>query len=64
MNPFAPAQGDAFHPDAVYRINVDTDGVDIADLACSFVFSAPSDGRQRVTVHQAVDAEARNHTRR
>ncbi|MFJ9867599.1 DUF4331 family protein [Streptomyces sp. NPDC101165] len=61
VNPFAPTQGDAFHPDAVYRINVDTDGDNVADLAYSFVFSAPSEGRQTVTVHRAVGAGARNH---
>ncbi|MET7988241.1 DUF4331 family protein [Streptomyces sp. NPDC005281] len=61
VNPFAPTQGDAFHPDAVYRINVDTDGDNVADLAYSFVFSVPSGGRQTVTVHRAVGDAARNH---
>ncbi|WP_329500260.1 DUF4331 domain-containing protein [Kitasatospora herbaricolor] len=61
VNPFAPTQGAAFHPDAVYRINIDTDGDDIADLAYSFVFSAPADGRQTVTVRRATGAEARDH---
>ncbi|WP_330458684.1 DUF4331 domain-containing protein [Streptomyces sp. NBC_00820] len=60
VNPFAPAQGEAFHPDAVYRIDVDTDGDDVADLAYSFVFSAPADGRQTVTVHRATGAEAKD----
>lgn len=58
VNPFAPTQGDAFHPDAVYRINVDTDGDNRADIAYSFVFSQPRDGHQSVTVHRAEGAEA------
>ncbi|MFG2332709.1 DUF4331 family protein [Streptomyces sp. NPDC048604] len=61
VNPFAPTQGKEFHPDAVYRINVDTDGDDVADLAYSFVFSAPADGAQTVTVHRATGSEARDH---
>ncbi|WP_037603984.1 DUF4331 family protein [Streptacidiphilus rugosus] len=58
VNPFAPTQGDAFHPDAVYRINVDTDGDHKAELAYSFTFSSPVDGRQTVTVRRADGAEA------
>ncbi|WP_406861344.1 DUF4331 family protein [Streptomyces sp. HUAS MG47] len=61
VNPFAPTQGEAFHPDAVYRLNVDTDGDDIADLAYSFVFSAHENGRQTVTVHRATGDQAREH---
>ena len=61
VNPFAPTQGEAFHPDAVYRLNVDTDGDNHADLAFSFVFSAPENGGQTVTVYRANGAEAREH---
>ncbi|MEU2062478.1 DUF4331 family protein [Streptomyces sp. NPDC013455] len=61
VNPFAPTQGEAFHPEAVYRINIDTDGDDVADLAYSFTFSSPSDGRQTATVHRAAGADARSH---
>ncbi|MEU6621980.1 DUF4331 family protein [Streptomyces litmocidini] len=61
VNPFAPTQGEAFHPDAVYRLNMDTDGDNQADLAFSFVFSTPDNGRQTVTVHRATGAEAREH---
>src|SRR5262249_8787288 len=38
--------GTEFHPDAVYRINIDHDGDVHADVAYSFVFSEPRDGRQ------------------
>ncbi|MEU0402751.1 DUF4331 family protein [Streptomyces sp. NPDC006197] len=61
VNPVAPTGGTAFHPDAVYRINVDTDGDHQADVAFSFVFSPPADGRQTVTVHRATGDQARSH---
>ncbi|WP_345704148.1 DUF4331 family protein [Kitasatospora paranensis] len=53
VNPFAPTQGAAFHPDAVYRIDIDTDGNNRADIAYTFVFSPPRDGSETVTVHRA-----------
>ena len=43
-NPFT--KGDGFHPDAVYRFNIDNDGDALADVAFSFTFSEPHDGRQ------------------
>ncbi|MFF5468750.1 DUF4331 family protein [Streptomyces achromogenes] len=61
VNPVAPTGGRAFHPDAVYRVNVDTDGDHRADVAFSFVFSPPEDGRQTVTVHRAEGDQAREH---
>ncbi|MFE4672265.1 DUF4331 family protein [Streptomyces sp. NPDC056721] len=61
VNPVAPTGGNAFHPDAVYRINVDTDGDNQADIAFSFVFSQPQDGQQTVTVHRAEGEQARSH---
>ena len=50
---------DAFHPDAVYRINVDNDGDAETDVAFSVVFSEPEDGRQRATVYKATGQDAR-----
>ncbi|MFG2911417.1 DUF4331 family protein [Kitasatospora sp. NPDC048298] len=61
VNPVAPTGGQAFHPDAVYRVNVDTDGDHRSDVAYSFVFSPPEDGRQGVTVLRATDEQARSH---
>jgi hypothetical protein len=61
VNPVAPTGGKAFHPDAVYRINIDTDGDHRADVAFSFVFSPPENGRQTVTVHRANGDQARAH---
>jgi Domain of unknown function (DUF4331) len=50
---------DAFHPDAVYRINVDNDGDAETDVAFSVVFSQPNEGGQRATVYMATGPEAR-----
>jgi hypothetical protein len=50
---------DDFHPDAVYRINVDNDGDAQTDVAFSIVFSEPEGGRQRATVYLATAPEAR-----
>ncbi|MEU3711170.1 DUF4331 family protein [Streptomyces catenulae] len=58
VHPAAPT-GAAFHPDAVYRIDVDTDGDHRADTAFSFVFSRPENGRQTATVHRAEGPRAR-----
>jgi hypothetical protein len=47
------------HPDAVYRINIDNDGDDLAEVAFSFVFSDLVDGRQSGSVYYATGHEAR-----
>jgi hypothetical protein len=49
----------AFHPDAVYRINIDNNGDAETDLAFSVVFSEPELGRQRATVYRATGQQAR-----
>ncbi|WP_031077389.1 DUF4331 family protein [Streptomyces sp. NRRL WC-3742] len=62
VHPLATAGGQAFHPDAVYRVNIDTDGDQRADIAYSFVFSTPDeDGRQSASVFRAAGPEARSH---
>ena len=55
-NPFA--KGNGFHPDAVYRFNIDNDGDSLADAAFSFTFSEPEDGRQTATAYYATGSEA------
>ena len=45
----APVTGPEFHPDAVYRINIDTDGDNHADVAFTFTFSAYQNGTQTGT---------------
>jgi hypothetical protein len=48
-----------FHPEAVYRINIDTDGDAQADIAFTFTFSEPENGGQTGTAWYATGAEAR-----
>src|ERR1700674_2726726 len=55
-NPFT--KGNGFHPDAVYRFNIDNDGDGLADVAFSFTFSEPTDGRQTATAYYATGHEA------
>ncbi len=56
-NPFT--MGNGFHPDAVYRFNIDTNGDQLADVALSFVFSEVTDGRQMATARYATGSDAR-----
>ncbi len=55
----APTTGPEFYPGAVYRINIDNDGDNLADVAFTFVFSEYQDGRQTGTAWYATGAEAR-----
>jgi hypothetical protein len=56
-NPFMT--GTEFHPDAVYRIHIDNDADVQADVAFSFVFSQPDDGKQTATAYYASGSHAR-----
>src|SRR5262249_4155986 len=56
VNPFMT--GADFHPEGVYRINVDNDGDLQADAAFSFVFSESNDGTQTGSVRYARGNEA------
>jgi hypothetical protein len=49
----------AFHPEAVYRLNVDNDAHAEADVAFTFTFSELQDGKQTATACLARGAEAR-----
>ena len=55
-NPFT--KGNGFHPDAIHRFNIDTDGDALADVAFSFTFSDASDGRQTATAYYATGRDA------
>jgi Domain of unknown function (DUF4331) len=55
-NPFS--KGDGFHPDAVYRFNIDNDGDSLADVAFSFTFSPYDNGRQTATARYATGGDA------
>jgi Domain of unknown function (DUF4331) len=48
-----------FHPDGIYRINIDTDADAQADAAFTFVFSDLEDGQQTGTVYYATGPQAR-----
>ena len=56
-NPFMT--GPDFHPDAVYRINIDNDGDLHADASFAFVFSETRDGTQTGTAYYATGSQAR-----
>jgi hypothetical protein len=55
----ANPNADALHPDAIYRLNIDTDGDYLTDIAFSYVFSKPQNGRQTVNVFVATGSESR-----
>jgi hypothetical protein len=57
VNPFMT--GADFHPEGVYRINIDNDGDAQADAAFSFVFSESNGGAQTGTVYYATGSQAR-----
>jgi hypothetical protein len=55
-----PFRGDTlFHPEAVYRVNADLDGDAQAEVAFSFTFSEPADGRQAAAAWYATGSDAR-----
>jgi hypothetical protein len=55
----ANPNADALHPDAIYRLAVDNDGDLLNDIAFSYVFSEPRDGKQTVGVYMATGEQAR-----
>ncbi len=55
----APVTGPEFYPGAVYRINIDTDGDNHADIAFTFTFSDLENGTQTGTAWYATGAQAR-----
>ena len=56
----ANPNADALHPDAIYRLNIDTDGDLLTDIALSYVFSKPQNGKQTFNVFLAKGAESRS----
>src|SRR3984885_4815300 len=56
----ANPQADALHPDAIYRLAIDNDGDLENDIAFSYVFSTPKNGKQTVDVFMATGEEARS----
>ena len=56
----ANPSADGFHPDAIYRLNIDNDGDCLTDIAFTYVFSPVANGRQTVSVFVAKGAEFRS----
>jgi len=56
----ANPSADALHPDAIYRLAIDNNGDLLNDIAFSFVFSVPQNGKQTVNVFMAKGEEARS----
>jgi transposase len=56
----ANPNADALHPDAIYRLNIDNDGDLLTDVALSYVFSKPQNGKQTFSVFLAKGAESRS----
>ncbi|HEX3369320.1 MAG TPA: DUF4331 family protein, partial [Candidatus Cybelea sp.] len=56
----ANPSANALHPDAIYRLAIDNDGDLLNDIAFSFVYSEPQNGKQTVSVFMATDDDARS----
>ncbi len=56
----ANPSADGFHPDAIYRLNIDNDGDCLTDIAFTYVFSPVANGRQTVSVFVSKGAESRS----
>src|SRR6516225_9459614 len=56
----ANPDADALHPDAIDRLNIDNDGDYMTDIAFSYAFSKPQNGKQTVNVFMAKWAESRS----
>jgi hypothetical protein len=54
----APTTGPEFHPDAVYRINIDSNGDLKADIAFTFTFSQFENGTQTGMAWYAIGSQA------
>jgi hypothetical protein len=51
---------DALHPDAIYRLGIDNDGDLQNDIAISYIYSVPKDGKQTFSVFLAKGDDARS----
>src|SRR5579859_4541779 len=56
----ANPQADALHPDAIYRLNIDNDGDRLTDIAVTWIYAKPRDGKQTYSVFVAKGAESRS----
>jgi hypothetical protein len=60
LNANPSAEAPEFHPDAIYRLNIDNDGDCLTDIAFSYVFAPRQDGRQTADVYMATGPQARS----
>jgi hypothetical protein len=54
----ANPNADALDPGAIYRLNIDNDGDYLTDIAFSYVFSKPQNGKQAVNATIVVQMES------
>jgi hypothetical protein len=52
-NPLGPTTAEPFAPDALYELNVDTDGDAVAEIAYRVRFSSSNGGVQTATLSRA-----------
>ena len=58
VNPLAPSFADDFNHQALYQLNVDTNGDAIADVAFRFTFTPKTNGKQKANVRIVRGSEA------
>jgi hypothetical protein len=58
LNPPGPTTNEAFAPEAIYELKIDTDGDNVANIAYRVRFSSSKDGAQTATLRRVEDAEA------
>src|SRR5882724_9806729 len=58
VDPPGPTTAEAFSPDALYELKIDTDGDAVADIAYRVRFSASHDGSQTATLRRVEGAQA------
>jgi hypothetical protein len=56
----ANPNADALHPDAIYRLAIDNDGDYLNDIAITFIFAPPANGRQSFDAFIATGLQARS----
>jgi Domain of unknown function (DUF4331) len=56
----ANPNADALHPDAIYRLAIDNDGDYLNDIAITYIFAPPANGRQSFDAFIATGLQARS----
>ena len=57
-NPPGPTRDDAFSPEAIYELQIDTNGDNVADIAYRVRFTSSKDGTQTATLRRVEGAQA------